>query len=347
MQKTDPIIDQLARGQLSVQSSLEQLRQIYRRDAPRSRSGLMRFGAPQQDEDALPANPLDAGVDPVAAKETLLRPLRSLIGLGEVKKTIDELYAHLAVQTLRRHMGLKADGTVLHMIFAGRPGTGKTTVARMLGPVFAALGVLTQGHVVEVERADLVGEYVGHTAQRTRTLLDRAMGGVLFVDEAYALARGGDKDFGREAIDTLVKGMEDRNGGLIVILAGYKEEMSYFMSVNPGLSSRFPVHISFPDFTEGELLLIAARFLEERQYRLSSDALSALRQRLRRERAGPDFGNGRTVRNVIERAMRRQALRVIRCAQPTRQDVMTLFGADFWEGDDHASMSRDWQSQRW
>ncbi len=343
----DPIIDQLARGRLSVQSSLEQLRQAYRQDAPRSRSGLTRFGAPERGDSVLPASSPDAGIDHVAAKEILLRPLRDLIGLSEVKKVIDELYAYLAVQTLRRRMELKADGTVLHMIFAGRPGTGKTTVARLLGPIFATLGVLTQGQVVEVERADLVGEYVGHTAQKTRSQLDRAMGGVLFVDEAYALARGGDKDFGREAIDTLVKGMEDRSGNLIVILAGYENEMNYFLSLNPGLSSRFPVQISFPDFTERELLQIASRILEERQYRLSSDALSALRQSLRSERWGSDFGNGRTVRNVIERAIRRQALRVMGCAQPTRQDVMTLFAADFREGNDHAPMSGDWPSQRW
>ena len=347
MQKTEPIIDQLARGHLSVQSSLEQLRQVYRQDAPRGRTGLLRFGAPEQIENILGASPQSSDFDPVAAKETLLRPLRDLIGLCEVKKIIDELYAYLAVQTLRRRMGLRADGTVLHMIFAGRPGTGKTTVARILGPVFATLGVLAQGHVVEVERADLVGEYVGHTAQKTRSLLDRAMGGVLFVDEAYALARGGDKDFGREAIDTLVKGMEDRSGNLIVILAGYENEMSYFLSLNPGLSSRFPVQISFPDFSEGELLQIASRLLDERQYRLSSDALSTLRQILRHERWGTDFGNGRTVRNVIERAMRRQALRVIGCTQPTRQDVMTLFAADFREEAEHAPMSGDRPPQRW
>jgi len=185
---------------------------------------------------------------------------------------------------------------------------------------------------VECERADLVGEYIGHTAQRTREHIRKALGGVLFIDEAYSLARGGEKDFGKEAIDTLVKAMEDHKDQLIVILAGYRDEMEYFLLANPGLRSRFPIHVDFPDYSPEELFQIAQRMCQERQYRLSPAAALRLKRLLAEgAAASPYAGNARYVRNVIERAVRRQAVRLVRRRQVSRDDLVTLEAADVTE----------------
>lgn len=354
--KTETIIDGFSQGKLSFSTSLEQLRQLY--DERFNRFKGDRFGVTtSQFVPRIQGKTVDAygpavssqieKVHPILSKDQLLAPLHALIGLSEVKRSIDELYAYLAVQALRQEAGLKLNQTVLHMIFSGRPGTGKTTVARLLGPLLCALGVLSQGHVVEVERADLVGEYIGHTAQKTRALMEQAMGGILFVDEAYAIARGGEKDFGREAIDTLVKGMEDRKHDLIVILAGYEVEMNYFLSLNPGLSSRFPLHVFFPDYSEQELLQIATGMVRERQYHLSPDATMSLRQQLRHEQLREDFSNARTVRNIVERAIRRQAVRIMEQHEPTRRELMTLVATDFRGETDHESLYSDRATKRW
>jgi len=183
-------------------------------------------------------------------------------------------------------MGLLSEPLVLHMIFKGNPGTGKTTVARILGKAFVSIGLLTKGHLIEVERADLVGEYIGQTAQKTRKMIDEALGGILFIDEAYSLARGGERDFGKEAIDTLVKAMEDNKDDMILILAGYKDEMEYFLRTNPGLKSRFPIHLEFADYKIGELMQIAAKMVEERQYILTSGARAKIRDIFYRETPG-------------------------------------------------------------
>jgi stage V sporulation protein K len=179
------------------------------------------------------------------AREIMME-LNNLTGLHEVKKLIREIYAFVEIQKRRQKERLATEPLVLHMIFKGNPGTGKTTVARILGKLMKEVGVLPRGHLIEVERADLVGEFIGHTAQKTREQIKKALGGILFIDEAYSLARGGEKDFGKEAIDALVKGMEDHRDNLILILAGYQEEMDWFVEINPGMRSRFPVHISFP-----------------------------------------------------------------------------------------------------
>ncbi|PWI58383.1 AAA family ATPase [Sulfoacidibacillus thermotolerans] len=356
--KTDAILDRFARGKLNLFASLDQLRQVYEGRLNRKKvtqtdffngyvSTQTREGDKVTQGMAFDAYCAEGSFDPLQHKEKLLAPLHALIGLTEVKRTIDELYAYLVVQGLRRQAGLKLNQTVLHMIFSGRPGTGKTTVARLLGPVLRALGVLSRGHVVEVERADLVGEYIGHTAQKTRALLEQAMGGILFIDEAYAIARGGEKDFGREAIDTLVKGIEDRNRDLVVILAGYEMEMKYFLSVNPGLSSRFPLHVFFPDYSVQELVQIASAMIRERQYHLAPDGLVSLRQQLRKEQMQAEFSNARTVRNLVERAIRKQAVRVLEQKEQTRQDLMTLIGSDFRGEVDHESMPSDWATGSW
>jgi len=260
--------------------------------------------------------------------DRILQEFNRMVGLRPVKRLVAELRAFLAIQKKRDAAGLWNASVGMHMIFTGNPGTGKTTVARVLGRIFAAMGVLARGHVVEVERADLVGEYIGHTAHRTREQLQKATGGVLFIDEAYSLIRGGEKDFGREAIDALVKGMEDARERVIVILAGYPREMEAFLAVNPGLRSRFPVHMEFPDYTPDELIQIADVMCREKDYRLTEGARRHLRWLIAAH--GDRLpGNARDIRNVLERAMRRQAVRLHRRASLTDADLMELCRADF------------------
>ncbi|MGB9886371.1 MAG: AAA family ATPase [Moorellales bacterium] len=259
-----------------------------------------------------------------------LAELERLIGLVQVKELVREIYAYLEVARWRTRENLNAEPTVLHMVFRGNPGTGKTTVARLLGRLFRELGVLTRGHLIEVERADLVGEFVGHTAQRTREQVKRALGGVLFVDEAYSLARGGEKDFGREAVDTLVRSMEVHRNEFVLILAGYPAEMDRFLRINPGLRSRLPVELYFPDYSAAELLEIARYLASQRDYRLSPAAEAWLERYLRylvlSGRAAQ--GNARLVRNLLEKAMRRQAVRLLRKGSATRQELITLEAED-------------------
>lgn len=245
--------------------------------------------------------------------ERIQKEMEQLIGLKEVKHLLKEVYAWLFVNQCRQENGLKQNPQVLHMMFKGNPGTGKTTVARLLGTLFLEMNVLSKGHLIEVERADLVGEYIGHTAQKTRELVKKAKGGILFIDEAYSLARGGEKDFGKEAIDTLVKAMEDNHEDFILILAGYSEEMDNFLSLNPGLPSRFPLVIDFPDYSNDELLEIARKMVTERQYRFSKEAEWKLKKSFIMKRIDETgaFSNGRFVRNIIEKAIRKQAVRLL------------------------------------
>lgn len=269
------------------------------------------------------------GEDELAGRrriDAVIAELEKMIGLENVKSLIKELRAFVEIQRRRQREGLVNSASTLHMIFKGNPGTGKSTVARLMGRLFKELGILSQGHLVEVERADLVGEYIGHTAHKAREQLKKALGGILFIDEAYSLARGGEKDFGREAIDVLVKGMEDYRDNLILILAGYKDEMDYFLETNPGLRSRFPIQLEFPDYTVAELLAIARLMLEEKQYYLAPPAAAELEKILRREvLCGHRYnGNARLVRNIIERAIRRQALRLVNKKNLSRQDLMSI-----------------------
>jgi len=255
-----------------------------------------------------------------------LQELETLIGLHDIKAFVKELQALVHIQRRRAEESLPTEPLVMHMIFKGNPGTGKTTVARIFGKMLRSLGVLPKGHLIEVERADLVGEYIGHTAQKTREQIKRALGGILFIDEAYSLARGGEKDFGKEAIDTIVKAMEDHKESLIVILAGYRREMENFIRTNPGLNSRFPIHMDFCDYSLSELLQIAARFLERRQYRLSKGAEMKLRCMLSEKLSGDreNFGNARLVRNLIERGIRKQAWRLYQTKDNGREDLMLI-----------------------
>lgn len=237
----------------------------------------------------------------------------NFIGLDGLKETIKEIYASIYVNQKREQAGLKPSKQVLHMLFKGNPGTGKTTVARRLAELFFEMNVLSKGHFIEAERADLVGEYIGHTAQKTRELIKKAMGGVLFIDEAYSLARGGEKDFGKEAIDTLVKHMEDHHNDFILILAGYPKEMERFLRLNPGLKSRFPLILEFKDYSIDELVDIAYQMLGDREYELSKEAEWKLRDHLlnMKKNQSESFANGRYIRNVMEQAIRKHAMRVM------------------------------------
>lgn len=260
-----------------------------------------------------------------------MEEMDGLVGLSKVKSFIHEVYAWLTVNRRRVEAGLSTQSQTLHMVFNGNPGTGKTTVARILGRLLHGLGILDKGHLIEVERADLVGEYIGHTAQKTREHVKRSLGGVLFIDEAYALSRGGEKDFGKEAIDTLVKAMEDHKNEFMLILAGYPQEMDRFLCSNPGLPSRFPIRLHFPDFSVEELLQIAEEMASKREYRLSLPTKEKLRVHLQKEmhNRSQSFGNARYVRNLMEQAVRLQAVRLLRNRYLSKEDLMTLTSSDF------------------
>ncbi|WP_409305514.1 stage V sporulation protein K [Peribacillus sp. SCS-155] len=262
--------------------------------------------------------------------------MNALVGMEEMKRMIKEIYAWIYVNKKREEKGLKTGRQALHMMFKGNPGTGKTTVARLIGKLFQKMNVLSKGHLIEAERADLVGEYIGHTAQKTRDLIKKAIGGILFIDEAYSLGRGGEKDFGKEAIDTLVKHMEDRQHEFILILAGYSREMEEFLTLNPGLHSRFPLVIDFPDYSIDQLMEIGDRMLNEREYGLSRDAERKLRMHLMYLKAmGPiTFSNGRYIRNIIEKSIRTQAMRLLIDDTYDRNDLFTIRSQDLYFEED-------------
>lgn len=261
----------------------------------------------------------------------LQNELDSLVGLQSVKRVVGEIQAFALIQKYRKTLQLACEPMVLHTIFTGNPGTGKTTVARLFSRMLKEIGILQKGHTVEVERADLVAQYIGQTAQKTREVLKQASGGLLFIDEAYSLARGGERDFGKEAIDTLVKAMEDQRDNLVVVLAGYPRPMEQFLEANPGLRSRFPVIISFPDYSDLELYKIAQSMLEKREYTLTSQAQQDLVRHIRRLRQGDpiSFGNARAVRNLVEQLIRRQAVRLVRKDGLTKGELTLILPCDF------------------
>nr|WP_040711590.1 AAA family ATPase [Paenibacillus curdlanolyticus] len=257
------------------------------------------------------------------------KELDVMVGLDNVKSLVYEIYAMLQIAQMRSEAGLNGGAHVYHMIFKGNPGTGKTTIARIVAKLLQKMGVLSKGHLIEVERADLVGEYIGHTAQKTRDLVRKAVGGVLFVDEAYSLARGGEKDFGKEAIDTLVKAMEDMRNQFVLILAGYPAEIEHFLMTNPGLPSRFPIQIDFPDYTVDQLIQIAELMARDRDYSLLPQTVFKMRQHLMQEKHMSvfSFSNARYVRNMIEKSIRHQAVRLLSQyanSSPGKQELMAI-----------------------
>nr|WP_316639640.1 CbbX protein [uncultured Roseateles sp.] len=234
-----------------------------------------------------------------------------LIGLAPVKQRIRDIAALLVIDRLRAAHGLSANAPSLHMCFTGNPGTGKTTVALRMAQILHRLGYVRKGHLVAVTRDDLVGQYIGHTAPKTKEVLKKAMGGVLFIDEAYYLYRPeNERDYGQEAIEILLQVMENQRDDLVVILAGYADRMNTFFQSNPGLSSRIAHHLAFPDYSEGELLAIADKMLGASHYRFGPGTREAFEAYLARRVQQPHFANARSVRNALERARLRQASRL-------------------------------------
>ncbi len=256
---------------------------------------------------------------------------RELIGLRPVKARIREIAALLVVDRARQQVGLETTPPSLHMSFTGRPGTGKTTVAARMSKILHGLGYVRKGHVVTATRDDLVGQYIGHTAPKTREVLKKAMGGVLFIDEAYYLYRPeNERDYGAEAIEILLQVMESNRDDLVVIFAGYKDRMDIFYQSNPGLSSRVANHIDFPDYSATELLAIAQLILAAENYRFSEEAAAAFADYIQRRMQLPFFANARSIRNAIDRARMRQANRLFsRMGSPlTKLDLMTIEADD-------------------
>ncbi len=265
--------------------------------------------------------------------EVLDRLDRELVALREVKARIREIAALLVVDRLRRTIGLESDAPTLHMCFTGNPGTGKTTIAMRMGEILHKLGYVRKGHLVSVTRDDLVGQYVGHTAPKTREVIKRAMGGVLFIDEAYHIYRvDNERDYGQEAVEILLQVMENQRQDLVVIMAGYKREMDRFFSDVPGLSSRIAHHIDFPDYTVNELIEIARLMVERERYRFGHDAEKAFADYVTLRMAQPRFANGRSVRNALDRVRMRQAIRLYEAATRgrnlTKKDLVTLEAED-------------------
>ena len=252
-----------------------------------------------------------------------------LVALTPVKTRIREVAALLVIDRLRREEGLTSQPPSLHMSFTGNPNTDKTTVALRMAEILHELGYVEKGHLVAVSREDLVGQYVGHTAPKTKDVLKRAYGGVLFIDEAYYLHRPeNERDYGQEAIEILLQVMENDRDKLVVILAGYKDRMDAFFASNPGMASRVTHHVDFPDYTPDELMEIAQRMLERQDYRLSSDAEQAFREYLERRMQMPRFAHGRSTRNAIDRARLRHASRLFDSDKPLGHDELMTIEAD-------------------
>src|SRR5689334_11754691 len=283
-----------------------------------------------------PPAPVDEVVDLDAAVAradfiTVLDELdRELIGLRPVKTRIGEIASLLLVERLRADHGLSSSAPTLHMCFTGAPGTGKTTVALRMAKVLHRLGYVRRGHLVVATRDDLVGQYVGHTAPKTKEVLKRAMGGVLFIDEAYYLHRPeNEKDYGQEAIEILLQVMENQREDLVVILAGYRQRIENFFISNPGFRSRIAHHIDFPDYDAGELLAIAEVLVAQSEYRLSPAAREVMIDYIARRREQPNFANARSIRNALDRARLRQAMRL--CAGngvASREALQTIEAED-------------------
>jgi len=256
---------------------------------------------------------------------------RDLIGLAPVKGRVRDIAALLVIDKLRANMGLQAHAPSLHMSFTGNPGTGKTTVALRMAEILHRLGYVRKGHMVAVTRDDLVGQYIGHTAPKTKEVLKKAMGGVLFIDEAYYLYRPeNERDYGQEAIEILLQVMENQRDDLVVILAGYKDRMDAFFRSNPGMSSRIAHHLDFPDYLPQDLEEIAQRMLQQMQYRLSASGVAALHDYIPLRMRQPHFANARSIRNALDRARLRQANRLFaeKGRRLTRDELMTIEGED-------------------
>jgi len=275
---------------------------------------------------------------------------RDLVGLVPVKTRLKEIAALLLVHRLRKALGLTSTNPGLHMSFTGSPGTGKTTVALKMADILFRLGYIKKGHLITVTRDDLVGQYIGHTAPKTKEVLKRAMGGVLFIDEAYYLYKpDNERDYGSEAIEILLQVMENQRDDIVIIFAGYKERMDAFYESNPGLSSRVANHVDFPDYTPEELVTIAKAMVEEQQYRLTDESTAVLLDYIRLRKDQPHFANARSVRNAIDRARMRQANRMFNAGNRmlTKTDLVTIQAEDLLKSRLFAERFWNYKSKRY
>ncbi len=262
--------------------------------------------------------------------DELITELNSLVGLNSVKTDIDQLVNFLKIQQLRHAKGMKIEPISRHLVFYGNPGTGKTTVARLISKIYQSLGIISKGHLIEIDRAGLVAGYVGQTAIKVNEVVNKSLGGVLFIDEAYTLSSGGDKDYGQEAIDSLLKLMEDHRDDLIVIVAGYSEKMDNFLSSNPGLRSRFNKFLNFEDYNPDELTQIFELFCDKSHYTISPETRKCLLSIFTDMYATRDhtFGNGRLVRNIFEMTINNQANRIVSMVDINEEDLINILDID-------------------
>jgi probable Rubsico expression protein CbbX len=296
--------------------------------APSGTASAAAAGVARASSDARTVNEVLARSQAEAVIEELER---DLVGLAPIKTRIRDIAALLVIDKLRMNRGLQAQAPSLHMSFTGNPGTGKTTVALRMAEILCRLGYVRKGHLVAVTRDDLVGQYIGHTAPKTREVLKRAMGGVLFIDEAYYLYRPeNERDYGQEAIEILLQVMENQRDDLVVILAGYKERMEAFFRCNPGMSSRIAHHLDFPDYASADLLRIADKLLEQQNYRFTAEARTAFEEYLALRIRQPHFANARSVRNALDRARLRQASRLFADRERafTAEELTTIAAVD-------------------
>ena len=282
--------------------------------------------------DGKPNTTAKAEETPKESMDDLMKELNGYIGLTTVKEQVDQLVHWIEIAKLRKEHGLPQSDLSLHMVFSGNPGTGKTMIARLMSRIFHSLGILSKGQLVEVDRGDLVAGYVGQTAIKTKEVINKAMGGVLFIDEAYALTNRGENDYGTEAVDTLLKAMEDHRDDLVVIVAGYTELMEEFVDSNPGLRSRFNKYLDFADYTAEEMRGIFALQCKKSQYTLDDDAEALLTEYFAAvSEAAGEFGNARGVRNTFEKVLTAQANRIAHEKDITRETLMRITKADVAE----------------
>ncbi|HZN14426.1 MAG TPA: AAA family ATPase [Acidimicrobiales bacterium] len=300
--------------------ALERYRTMLRAAVPAAQPATAAdVAVPEAEEEPLP---------PPRPLPELMAELDALVGLAEVKAEVKMVTDLIQVQNLRKERGLPVVEGSRHLVFTGNPGTGKTTVARLLAQIYRTLGVVAKGHLVETDRPGLVAGFVGQTALKVKEVFTKALGGFLLIDEAYALARGGDRDFGQEAIDTIVKLVEDHRDEIVVVAAGYPDEMSEFIDSNPGLRSRFPKTIAFPDYTNDELLAIFESQCKKASYNCDAAAQKRALDFFASQPRDKGFGNGRLARNLFEAAVGRQATRIVLMKDPTNETLVTMTADD-------------------